>query len=534
MKFNLDNGTGRKAATFGIAALFLLPAAAQTFNHGDFNGDGQRDLAVTLAQSSHTPGFPGAVHIVYRGTYPPKTQTLNGSSFGQAFGTALAIGDFDGDGFSDLAIGAHNTGPNREGAVYLYYGSSTGLVARAGKTVVNQGDPAPYDYFGRVLAAGDLDGDTLDDLVVGVPSKDINGLQDSGAIYVYYGSRTTSSGWRDSRLYRRVWTQDTVAGSTAIAGMVEAGDAFGRALAIGDFNDDGYGDLAVGVPGEDVEDKKDAGAVNILYGSVTGLTAERNRIFWQGSTDVTGYRTPGTLEADDHFGMSLAAGKFRGTRHYGLAIGAPWETVAAVPKAGAVVVLYGSSTGLSCAHATLITRSSLSLAGPPVANSQFGYTLTSGTLTGVGYWDLAIGAPYEDIGGVAAAGAVYVVFGGYYAVNTSDAFRFTVAAVNSSVAADKVPGANDQFGWSVLIDSQYQTLTVGAPGRSSERGVLANFSGMGPQHPPGGSSFTKREQVGLNSDQTRFGHAIAHDAARRATAILARCRSCSRPLAGAL
>jgi hypothetical protein len=93
------------------------------------------------------------------------------------------------------------------------------------------------------------------------------------------------------------WSQ----GSPGVPGAAEPGDLFGSALFAGDFNGDGFDDLAVGVPGEDVGGATDAGAVNLLFGSAGGLAAAGAQIWSQASPGV-----PGAAEMFDQFGSVLA------------------------------------------------------------------------------------------------------------------------------------------------------------------------------------------------------------------------------------
>ena len=174
----------------------------------------------------------------------------------------------------------------------------------------------------------DFNGDGYADLAVGAPADSVSGHDSAGAVNVLYGS---SNGLRvegDQQL-----TQDT----PGVAAFASTGDRFGAALAAGDLDGDGVADLVVGVPGEDVLGRANAGVVNVLYGSPGGLTAERNHFFSQGSAGV-----PGAVEAQDAFGRAVAVGDFDGDGLGDVAVGAPREWVGGARVAGAVNVLYGS------------------------------------------------------------------------------------------------------------------------------------------------------------------------------------------------
>lgn len=122
----------------------------------------------------------------------------------------------------------------------------------------------------RAAAAhDDFNGDGYPDLVAAAPSATVAGKAGAGFVSVLYGSaRSLTTG------NRTVVTQD----SAGVVGTSEAGDAFGRSVASADFDRDGYADLAVGAPGEDVGDIADAGAVTVLWGSARGLTGTSSRL----------------------------------------------------------------------------------------------------------------------------------------------------------------------------------------------------------------------------------------------------------------
>jgi len=219
------------------------------------------------------------------------------------FGDALTVGDFDGDGYADLAVGVpyENVGSPEKtdaGVVHVLYGSSTGIVGADSdywhQDVSGiQNTAEANDRFGFALTAGDFDGDGHDDLAVGVPYEHWGAEEDTGIVQVLYGS---GSGLTD--VGDQLWYQDV----TDVLGTVEANDRFGYALAAGDLNGNGYTDLAIGVPYEDIGTVVEAGAVNVLYGSALGLTVASNQLWQQGSGGLQG-----TAETGDRFGFALAA-----------------------------------------------------------------------------------------------------------------------------------------------------------------------------------------------------------------------------------
>ena len=114
--------------------------------------------------------------------------------------------------------------------------------------------------------------DGADDLAIGAPFERVGGLFAAGAAHVLYGSASGLTGTGS-----QVWTQD----SPGVPDTAESGDHFGDALAAGDFDHDGFADLAVGVDLEEVGDAAGAGGVNVLYGSAGGLTGTGSQFFPQ-------------------------------------------------------------------------------------------------------------------------------------------------------------------------------------------------------------------------------------------------------------
>jgi hypothetical protein len=156
----------------------------------------------------------------------------------------------------------------------------------------------------------DFNGDGVADLAIGTPGADEQGVEGAGAVNVLYG--TTASGLQADHPDDQRWTQ----AGDEVEGDLEKGEGFGAALAAGDFSGDGYGDLAIGVPNADFPGNPDAGEVNVIYGSPSGLTPSGDQLWYQRGPVVKG--NPGPSE---HLGGALAAGDFNDDGFDDLAIG---------------------------------------------------------------------------------------------------------------------------------------------------------------------------------------------------------------------
>jgi FG-GAP repeat len=402
---------------------------------GDFNDDGFADLAVGVPfeDAGATPDV-GAVNVLYGsanglgsgggGGVPAGrlfTQLGSAPEPGDAFGFALTSGDYNGDGFTDLAAGAPLedafTTPNA-GAVSVVFGSANGLTEAGGRLFTQVGSqPEAGDLFAADLAAGDFDDDGADDLAVAAPFEAAFTTAEAGAVSVLPGSPggLTTTG---ARLF------------TQVGSAPEPGDAFGFALAAGDFDDDDAADLAVGAPGEDAFTTVDAGAVSVLPGSAGGLTATGGRLFTQvGSQPETG----------DGFGNALAAGDFDDDGADDLAAGAPLEDAFTTVDAGAVSVLPGSAGGLTATGGRLFTQAG----SAPETEDFFGDALAAGDFDDDGFADLAAGAPLEDAFATANAGAVSVLDGSAGGVTSTGSQVLTqdTPGVESSAEPDDHFGA---------------------------------------------------------------------------------------------
>ena len=284
--------------------------------------------------------------------------------------------DFNGDGFDDLAIGVPGEGIGGAalaGAVNILYGGAGGLAGT--NHCFTQGNPEPVDLFGFTVAKGDFNADGFTDLAVGAPSEDVGTAGLAGAVNVFYGSANGLPATSQVRLQSNP----------------ENSDRFGSALDAGLFNDDDVMDLAVGAPGETVGGRPDAGAVSVFYGSAGGLPGHQPDL------------VAGKPELGDRFGTALVAGFFNADQG-DLAVGAPGEDVGSAGGAGAVSVFSGTPGGLPTSSRVLLQANS-------EVGDQFGLALAAGFFSGSNFYDLAVGAPTETVGGRADAGAVSVFLG---------------------------------------------------------------------------------------------------------------------------
>jgi hypothetical protein len=384
----LGSGSGlatTSAAFFGPATFAISPdngtsLAARSVTWGDFDGDQVGDLAVA-SEFNDATGRVGVITVLFGVpgvglTTEGKVQFVTPSMSPETHASVpitLSAGNFDGDAFSDLVAGQpfRDIGNNlHAGLVTVLYGGVDGpRLDRQqvwGEDVANiPSDPAQFESFGAALAVGDFNGDTFDDLAIGVPNER-TGTIFVGAVIVIHG---TGGGVGLTNPASGVLASVILTQSAISSDPSESGDQFGASLAAGFFNGDGFKDLAIGVPGEDIGTTNDAGVVHVIYGSSIGLSTTQVRPV---QNITQGGSVGDTIEAGDAFGSSLTAWNFGRTSQADLAIGVPSEDIGSAQNAGLVHVIYGASSGLTPTGSQVWIRGSGGLPGSPETDDKFG------------------------------------------------------------------------------------------------------------------------------------------------------------------
>ena len=370
--------------------------------------------------------------------------------------------DFNGDGIPDLVIGALNEDPNavsNAGVTYVVFGTSAGLGATFSVTDLDGTNGVAFngitsgDFTGQDVAGlGDVNGDGIDDLLIGAFNADPNGTR-SGQAFVVFGSSTGFGG-------SSVDLSSLDGTNGYVINGYSAQDRLGIAISTaGDFNDDGIDDFLVGATGQY--------SAYLVFGTTDAVATP----FSPTSLDGTNGVAFSNFDSYDGVGTSVAGGQdVNGDGIPDIVVGAPFQTDGSTYY-GATYVVFGTSSALGASFDLgsidgtngFAIQHQYPASGPAYA---FGYNVAMGDINGDGFADAIIAAPYGYTGSDYGVGNVYVVFGASsgipatvevstldgtngFRVQGSAAYDFlgiSVAAgdVNGDGVDDLIVGANNQ------------------------------------------------------------------------------------------
>ncbi len=360
-----------------------------------------------------------------------------------------AAGDVNGDGFDDVIIGAYGAATSDAGEGYVVFGKASGwdssldLSALDGSTGFRLDAVSTWDRLGRAVSeAGDVNGDGIDDLLIGAWSGSTGY---AGESFVVFGK---ASGWAASL------DLSTLDGTTGFRlDGVAAADYSGKAVgAAGDVNGDGFDDILIGA----YKAASAAGESYVVFGQASGWAASLDLSDLDGTT---GFRIDG-IDGSDRSGRSVSgAGDVNGDGIADLIVGA-WGASPSGSASGESYVVFGktSAWAASLDLSTLDGSTGFRLDGIDAADDAGRSVSAAGDVNGDGFDDLMVGAWGGDPDGNAAAGESYVVFGGD--------FTHSVTHLGSS-AADTLTGTS---GANVMVGGLGGDSLNGAGGADVLRG----------------------------------------------------------------
>ncbi len=518
--FGSINGLFSSAVTIVESNTALAAAGHSVAGGGDINADGYADIVVGAPGFSNDESEEGAAWVYFgdsQGVSANRMERLEENQDNAHFGISVALApDVDGDGFSDVLVGAedYNGGEENEGAVFLYRGSANGLAssirleanqgnAHFGSSVASSGDvnkdgfsdiivgarsygsgqanegavfiyhggplgvsdsPAirletnqAFAYFGSAVAnGGDLNGDGYDDVVVGAPQYDHNFINE-GAVFTFYGGPSGVSATPSSQL--------DSGQASALFGLAVGGG--------GDFNDDGYDDLIAGALLYD-NGENDEGAAFIYYGNASGMP--------------TAFPLKG-IQSGARSGFSVAsAGDINGDGHADLLVGAPLYDDGQTDE-GAVFLYYGSDSGVSDTADMILEGNQ--------ENAFMGFSLSgAGDVNGDGYADIVVSFTGQNSHSNQAA-QVYL---GSDSGLSGSALTLAITG-NAVMMGNTVTAAGDVNG------DGYDDIAIGAQlyanGQANEGGVFIFHGGFN------GTSGTPDGILEINQTEAFFGASLA-------------------------
>ena len=444
---------------FRIVGALANDGAGDPVATGDFNGDGVADVLIGVPSARPNGGFSGEVYVVFgktsgfgatfdlAGVNGTNGFRLDGVAAIDSTGSALAsAGDVNHDGYDDLIIGAPNaqSAAGRTGASYVVYGKASGFAATMslgsldGTNGFKINGLSNTEYSGSsVSSAGDINGDGIDDFVIGAPGADVGGAFNTGRAYVVFG---TASGFPAN------FVLATLNGTNGFSVSGITSFHIAETVSAGDINGDGFEDLILGSRSGGGPNTNYRGETQVIFGKAGGFAANVDISTLDGTN---GFRITGA-QGRDYAGTVSSAGDVNGDGFDDILVGAPnaFANGGYGTGAGASYVIFGQASGF----APVISLSSLNgtngfkISGE-LMGDRAGGAVGAGDVNGDGLSDLLVGAYHSSPNG-RRSGAAYVVMAQLpnTAVN-----RTGTAASQSLVGGDLNDGLSGMAGNDTLF-----------------------------------------------------------------------------------
>ena len=406
---------------------------------GDINGDGIDDFAIGahLADRNGRENS-GSTYVVY-GEENGFDANINLSNlldnsdgfridgaraFDRSGISVSSAGDVNNDGYDDLIIGAYYADPNgnSSGSTYIIYSkdgdfeSNIDLLNLTSSEGIRINGESAGDVSGWSVSSGDINGDDVNDIIIGARLADPNGAN-SGSTYVVFGG--------EGRLNTDIELSAIARGDDNAGFRLDgesAGDLSGNFVSAGDINNDGYDDIIIGANRASTNGHW-SGATYVVSGKVVSnlaseLSGERiiNLATIVASDDNAGFRLDGENGGDWNGHSVDSAGDVNGDGYDDILIGAVWADPNGIWGSGATYVVFGKSSVFSgTINLSDIARGDGStgfrLDGENEHDNSGRSAASAGDFNDDGYDDIIIGARYASPNGVSGSGSTYLVFG---------------------------------------------------------------------------------------------------------------------------